>query len=476
MYRLFGLTTILLLGVSCKAQILYPTITKGNSGSQVNIEIKGFWKSIGDGYLLATDDRGITLYSYTSKYCYKEKNDHVTGLLNSSSKFLLNRTKDTLSIYLQDFGEKTKELQAEKKFYKLNKLPDNCSPLTDIQQKDPQFLFELFWLTLKENYAFAKERNLDWDQIYKNYKPKISSQTTKDDLFNLLGEIVTLTKDQHTKIISADGKTKQYSGVPTALLLGEVFNQQNSVKNFNDYISQFFKTNYDNISHDLLHDKGKKVANGKIEWGDVTPDIGYIHIHSLTGFASDQLPRKLHIDTLNYYMSNIMNAFQTKKAIIVDVSFNFGGYDAAGLTFAGYFTDKPFKAFTKYSFHNGVFHKASEFSVIPSAAYNFTKPVYVLTTDISRSAAESFVMQMKALPNVTVVGTHTLGIISDMLGKTIGDYYLTISNEKYVTPEGEMHEVKGVDVDVKLTVFTKDNMFNGHRDAVRQIINIIDAK
>ena len=175
------------------------------------------------------------------------------------------------------------------------------------------------------------------------------------------------------------------------------------------YIDQFFKTNYENISNDLLKGKGKKVANGKIEWGDISPDIGYIHLHSLTGFASSSLPRKQHLDTLNFYMSQIMKSFESKKAIIVDVSFNFGGYDAAGLTISGYFTDKPTTAYTKYIFQNGCFLKGTEFLVNPSAKYQFTKPVYVLTTDISRSAAESFAMQMKSLPNVKLVGTNTLG-------------------------------------------------------------------
>jgi hypothetical protein len=36
-----------------------------------------------------------------------------------------------------------------------------------------------------------------------------------------------------------------------------------------------------------------------------------------------------------------------------------------------------------------------------------------------------------------------------------------------------MYEVTGVDVDIKLDVFPKDNMFYGHRDAVRKIIEII---
>jgi len=445
-----------------------------NTFAANRLKIIGMWKSIGDGYLLKIDDKAITLYSYTSKYCYKEQNAYIIDLLNNSSKFYLNPTRDTLSIYLQDFGDKTKTLQDEKRFYKLKALPDNCASLTETQLNDPEYLFELFWSTLKENYAFAKERNLDWDKIYKDYRQKINSQTNKTDLFNLLGDIVMLTKDQHTKIISADDKTRQYSDVPTALLLAEVFKKQNTVKDFNEYINQFFKTNYDNISKDLLKGKGKKVANGKIEWGDVTTDVGYIHLHSLTGFASSSVPRKQHLDTLNFYMNRIIKSFQNKKAIIVDISFNFGGYDAAGLTISGYFTDKPVQAYTKYIFQNGSFYKGTEYFISPSDKYQFTKPVYLLTTDISRSAAESFAMQMKALPNVKLVGTNTLGIISDMLGKSIGDYYLTLSNEKYVTATGETYEVKGVDVDIKLTVFPKDNMFNGHTGVVRQLIKIIE--
>lgn len=474
-YKLFFLI-VAILGRDLKAQTLHPTTKIKGTDTIVNTSIKGVWQSIGEGYILEAGSGKITLYSYTSRHCYEEKNDYLTGLLNTTAKFYLNLQKDTLLVYLNDFGNSTKNLQASHKFHKLKRLPDNCSALTQIQQNDPKFLFDLFWLTLKENYAFAKERQLDWEQIYKDYSPKISAQTSSAELFKLMGEIVTLTKDQHTKIISTEGKTIQYSGVPTASLLKEIFDQQKDIKDFNEYINLFFKTNYDNISTGLLKNKGKKCANGKIEWGDLTPEIGYIHIHSLTGFAANSLPRKQHVDTLNYYMSDIMKSLENKSAIIVDVSFNFGGYDAAGLTIASYFTNKPVKVYTKYGFQQGVFHKGSEFTIFPSDAYHFTKPVYVLTTDISRSAAETFLMQMKALPHVKIVGTNSLGIISDMLGKTIGGFYLTLSNEKYVTPKGETFEARGVDVDIKINVFPKESIFTGHRDAVKRVIEIIQTQ
>lgn len=175
-------------------------------------------------------------------------------------------------------------------------------------------------------------------------------------------------------------------------------------------------------------------------------------------------------------MVEIMKTFQDKKAILIDVSFNFGGYDAAGLTISSYFTDKPVPVYTAYKFQEGQYLKGSLFTVYPAPRYTFTKPVYVLTTDLSRSAAESFVIQMKSLPHVRIIGTNTLGILSNGLNKSIGEFWLTLSNEKYLTPQGKMYEVTGVDVDTKLEVFKKQDMFNSHRDTVREIVEMIDRE
>jgi len=476
MFRVLILIILDLLAYRGVTQTLSPTTVKENAVVHVDPRIRGVWKSVGDNYLLEAAQEKIVLFSTTTKHCYREKNDYLTDLLNNRALFSLNTNGDTLYVFYQDFGEKTKQLQTENKYYRLRELPKNCTTLTEAQKKNPEFLFDLFWLTLKENYAFAAERDLDWNAIYHQYRPKVSPQTTTDDLFDIMGQIVTLTKDQHTKIISEDGQTKQYSGVPSARLLKEVFEQQDTVKTLDLYINDFFYRNYQHISNDLLQGKGKKGANDKIEWGDLTTDIGYIHIHALARFAANELTRKQHLDTLDFYMQEAMRSFQDKKAIIVDVSFNFGGYDAAGLTIAGYFTKTPHHAYTTYKFQDGKFYKSTEVWVRPAANYNFTKPVYLLTTDVSRSAAESFAMQMKSLPNVKTIGTNTLGILSDMLNKSIGDYLLTVSNEKYLAPDGKIYEVKGVDVDIKLEVFTKDNMFNGHRDAVKKIVEIVDKE
>ena len=175
-------------------------------------------------------------------------------------------------------------------------------------------------------------------------------------------------------------------------------------------------------------------------------------------------------------MNIILDSLRDTRAMIVDVSFNFGGYDASALTIASFFTDEIQKAFDSQVYYQGNYHTEDEVFIYPSRSSHYTKPVYLLTTDISRSAAEGFAMMMDALPNVQKAGTPTLGILSGMLGKSIHDYYITISNQRLLNPSGEYFEGRGVSVDIPLEVFKKDDVFRGHLEAVNQICEIILEK
>jgi len=97
----------------------------------------------------------------------------------------------------------------------------------------------------------------------------------------------------------------------------------------------------------------------------------------------------------------------------------------------------------------------------------------LITSDISRSAAESFAMAMDVLPNVKIAGTNTLGILSGMLGKTIGDFYTTLSHQRLLNPDNEFFEVTGIDPDIQMEIFPPGNTFNGHMSAVRKLETII---
>jgi len=242
----------------------------------------------------------------------------------------------------------------------------------------------------------------------------------------------------------------------------------------NDFYNLFFRTNYKNISDSLLQGKGEKIANGQLEWGSLNKKIGYISIYSFSNFSKTRLPRKQEIDSLNYYFEHIITALKDKESIIVDICFNFGGYDATFLSIASFFTNRTVPAYTSQVYNNGKFYDESKVYFHPAKNITYTKPIYVLMTDISRSAAEGFAMAMKAIPNVKLAGTNTLGILSSMLGKSIGRFYSTSSNQRLLSSNGKYYEVSGVEPDIKLNVFSKENVFGGHKDAVRALMEIIE--
>ena len=59
------------------------------------------------------------------------------------------------------------------------------------------------------------------------------------------------------------------------------------------------------------------------------------------------------------------------------------------------------------------------FHVEPSKRARYLGPVYLLTSDVTLSAAEVFALYMRALPNVIHVGETTRGAFSDMIEKPL---------------------------------------------------------
>lgn len=106
----------------------YPFLRENRT---VNPVIKGYWKSIGNGYILDATSDSIFLYSYTKNFCYKEKNDYIEGLLNDKARFTIRN--DTPSIYKADFGEKSTILQIKHDYVRIDSLPENYLSFREMQ-------------------------------------------------------------------------------------------------------------------------------------------------------------------------------------------------------------------------------------------------------------------------------------------------------------------------------------------------------
>lgn len=123
-------------------------------------------------------------------------------------------------------------------------------------------------------------------------------------------------------------------------------------------------------------------------------EIGYV---KLNGFADPSICHET--------ASHAMAAVNTARALIVDLRDNAGGIGDTALQIAGYVFDRPTFMFDPRA---GSAVPPTTASPIPGNRLA-DKPVFVITSAATQSAAEYFVYNMKMLKRVTIVGERTAG-------------------------------------------------------------------
>ena len=84
---------------------------------------------------------------------------------------------------------------------------------------------------------------------------------------------------------------------------------------------------------------------------------------------------------------------------------------------------------------------------------------------------------MRVLPNVTLVGEATMGILSDNLYKDLPNgWEISLSNEIYLDPQGELYEDIGIPPDVEIPVFGKEDLKCLFKEGLTKTIDLLLAK
>ena len=251
-------------------------------------------------------------------------------------------------------------------------------------QNTPVNNFEIFWKDFDRYYAQFTIRHIDWDSVYTKYRPQISSSTTEQQLFSMLSNIILGINDMHIDLHTPYGDVYWKSKAPNSYPSGRLINA-------GKYI-QF-----------------GSAQNSIIEYRTCqNSSIGYMIIPTFSG-GTDGLTLT---DQRYLIIDEILSQWKDKKGIIIDLRWNHGGNGFNAETVAGRFADKS-RVYAQYIEKIGPgkkdFSSWKTSSIEPKGTYQFLKPVVILTSRATASSAELFVMAMKALPNVTVVGDTTGG-------------------------------------------------------------------
>jgi hypothetical protein len=302
---------------------------------------------------------------------------------------------------------------------------------------DPEKNFEALWQTFRNRYPFFALRGVDWNAQYHTYRPKVTTTTTDDELFQIFSQMLAPINDGHIQLtIPATGTRKRRFFCPekTPRFWQEFTKQQ---------IAQLFK-----VTGRTLEANGFGPPRKTTAWMlryCRSRAFGYIRVLELEG-----IERRNLIGALDAIVSDFANL----NGLLIDVRDCPGGEDSIAIAIVNRFCDRKRVAFrrkTKIGPGEDDFTPLKTWYVEPQGTTRLTKPIVLLTCDSVFSGGEAFALAMKELPHVTIVGDHTNGIFSYTLDKRLPNgWRYCLSYQVYFSADMICYEGKGVPADIEL--------------------------
>jgi carboxyl-terminal processing protease len=356
---------------------------------------------------------------------------------------------NVINVFLDD------EDQYHYTFDRIEGLPESCS----VEPKDdPIAVFDAVVTTLSAHYAFFGARDIDWEKVVATERAKVTEKTTDWQLFKLVSRLLSHFRDSHVSLEGTIGDDDlEYEAAADELYHANSTRRESAA-------ALGGASGYWNprVAEELLGDTARTAADGNIAYGLIDGDIGYLAIRSMSDYSPSEADKAL---------DRALTMFVGAKAVVVDVSMNDGGYDTIARTIAGHFAVRRTLAYSKYPGDSGAVEPQALY-VEPRGANRFEGPVFLITSRATVSAAEIFVMAMRALPNVTQVGEATDGSLSDILSKPLPNgWSLSLSNEVYLDSSGVGWEGAGIPPKVAIAVSSGSRATPRAIEAGRRVID-----
>jgi carboxyl-terminal processing protease len=302
---------------------------------------------------------------------------------------------------------------------------------------DPERNFEELWQTFYNRYPFFQLRQVDWKEQYEIHRPKVTSATSDDELFDIFCQMLDPLNDGHVELkVPATGTRKRRRFTPEKKTR---FQQEFSDRQ----IAKLFKT-----SARTLVDNGFGPPQETKAWVlhyCRSPAFGYMRIVELEGIAKRKLTAAL---------DDVAHDFADLQGFIIDIRNCPGGDDSTAIAVINRFCDRKRVAFhrkTKIGPGDADFTPLKTWHLEPQGDEQFTGPIVLLTCDAVFSGGEAFALAIKQLPYVTIIGDHTNGIFSYQLEKTLPNgWRYCLSYQVYLSADMVCFEGKGVPPDIVL--------------------------
>jgi carboxyl-terminal processing protease len=410
----------------------------------------GVWRSRGYGWVWSIEDGRVNAYEESGDFCMK----------SPRRAFDVDRSDTQLDSDGAVFRLLDEDDQYRYIFDKIESVP---SPCLATPNSDPISVFDAAVKTLDAHYAFFGQRSIDWSQAVETARATVTSKTSDLSLFRTISRLLSGFRDSHVSLEGTvgDDEIEYEPAAQMASRRAAASKPSASPDAAGDWPGYWNPA----VVEELLGDTAETALDGEMTYGLIDGDIGYLSIKSMSGYSHREADRATE---------KALKLFRGAKAVIIDISLNDGGYDMSAKRIAGHFAKDRELAYSKYAGDSKVAVEPQSNYLEPRGDNYFAGPVYVLTSETTVSAAEIFVMAMRALPNVTQIGETTDGSLSDILTKPLPNgWSLSLSNEVYLDSNGAAWEGKGIPPKIAFDVTAKNHASDQDIAAARQLIDTI---
>ena len=437
----------------------------------------GIWVAQAYGEAIEIRQGIISSYQFTSQYCQQTDQESTTSEILTEQKWQQYQNPASIRQVVTDFGVHW----LLPRYEKADQLPLSCQQALiktadeTGYHPDPARDYEIFWQTFNEYYPSFNIRNTDWET------QKGSYQVTDDQsLYLAMATSITPLADSHVEIypINSDGGYNVRRRPEFDLLIQDEFIATNGPITTEEAFIAY--QNYAEEQEELVNairlsyapdeTSIRSAANDQLVWYTNTSNTGVMIIQNMAFFrdteGEDDINPLEELQALKPAMDQAMADLSTTDNLIIDIRHNPGGFDAASQLIARYFLDTERHLYSKQA-RLGSGRTEAEAVILKPVDSPYLKPVVLLTSGTSTSAAEVFAMMMRELPHVSLIGEPTQGAIADVLEKQLPNgFRFELVNEYYMTPEGLWFEATGVPVDTETNYATLEQRQAGTDDGM----------
>ena len=313
-----------------------------------------------------------------------------------------------------------------------------CLSIPAAELSPPEKNFEALWGTFNKRYAFFKERKVDWQAQYKQFRPMVDAKTTDKELFKIMCDMLSPLKDGHVYLKAWRLGLPEYCPEELPWFLKE-FNTRKLERQYAAMVEQTLKAN------GIAAPK----TSAKVLSYTHNDQFGYLLVREFEGANRRKLDAGL---------DEALGAMDGIKGLIIDIRLNPGGTTGFTYRIANRFADQR-----RIGHHERTKKGPGEKDLGPLRTFHlqppdakkkrrtFTGHIILLTHGASYSASDLFAMILRELPHVKIIGEPTNGIFFNMLERKLPNgWKYTLSFQVNYTAKMVCLETKGVPVHVEV--------------------------